>query len=271
MTTPARFICIGTHHKTGTIWMRKVFRKIARDQDIPYMQCYRAQRLADAAETGPHIIVNWSSSFPNKLLAMEHARFLHIIRDPRDVLLSGMRYHRIAPLVKEKFLREPQEKWGGKTYQDYLNSLPDEHAQLMFEMENKHDTTLKEMLGWPYGHPRAVDLKYEDLIEDTDCALFRSTLTGFAIEGLDIDRACKIFWEQSLFGGLAREEAREARVALHVSSGQKAQWVTKLPREIAEVYAERYQPALEKLGYAQNAEWVNTCLPAKEIAAKSVA
>ena len=24
----ARFICIGTHHKTGTIWMRKVWRAI---------------------------------------------------------------------------------------------------------------------------------------------------------------------------------------------------------------------------------------------------
>ena len=48
-STPARFLCIGTHHKTGTIWMRKVFRAIKEDQNIPFMQCYRAKRLADAA------------------------------------------------------------------------------------------------------------------------------------------------------------------------------------------------------------------------------
>ena len=102
----ARFICIGTHHKTGTIWMRKVFRAIANEQGIPFMQCYRAKRLVDLAETGPHIVVNWSSSLPQQLLDMPEARFLHIIRDPRDVLLSGMRYHRIAPLGNEKFLRE---------------------------------------------------------------------------------------------------------------------------------------------------------------------
>jgi len=76
----ARFICIGTHHKTGTIWMRKVFRLIANEQDIPFMQCYRAKRLADAAETGPQIIVNWSSSFPKPLMDMDHARFLSAIR-----------------------------------------------------------------------------------------------------------------------------------------------------------------------------------------------
>ncbi|MGJ8611266.1 MAG: sulfotransferase domain-containing protein, partial [Octadecabacter sp.] len=105
-TTPARFICIGTHHKTGTIWMRKVFRAISTDQNIPFMQCYRSKKVAEAAETGPQIIVNWSSSFPDELMKMGHARFMHIIRDPRDVLLSGMRYHRIAPLGNEKFLRE---------------------------------------------------------------------------------------------------------------------------------------------------------------------
>lgn len=263
----ARFICIGTHHKTGTIWMRKVFRAISRDQDIPFMQCYREKKLAEAAETGPQIIVNWSSSFPKKLMDMDHARFIHIIRDPRDVLLSGMRYHRIAPLGNEKFLREKRDEWGGKNYQDHLNALPSDHDRLMFEMEHKHDKTVGEMLNWPYGHAHAADVKYENLIEDEDCSQFRAILTDFDIEGLDIDRACQTYWDLSLFGGLKKADDREERVALHVSSGKKAQWVTKLPREIAEPYAERYQEALEKLGYAENADWVKDCLPAKDIAA----
>lgn len=269
--TKARFICIGTHHKTGTIWMRKVFRAIANTQDIPFMQMYRAIRLADVAQTGPQIIVNWSSSFPQQLMDMQHARFLHIIRDPRDVLLSGMRYHRIAPLANEKFLREPNPAWAGKNYQDHLNALPDDHARLLFEMENKHDQTVGEMLRWQDlqkgAETRTADIKYEDLIEDTECALFRGILEKFDIEGLDIDKAVQTYWDKSLFGGLAKSANREERVALHVNSGAKAQWVTKLPREIAELYAQRYQTALEQLGYAQNADWVKDCLPAKEIAA----
>jgi len=127
-TKQPRFICIGTHHKTGTIWMRKVFKLIAKTQDIPFMQLYRAKRLVDAAPTGPQIMVNWSSNFPNELLAMPHARFLHVIRDPRDVLLSGMRYHRIAPLTNEKFLAIERPEWDGKTYKQYLNDLPDDHS-----------------------------------------------------------------------------------------------------------------------------------------------
>jgi len=267
VSTPARFICVGTHHKTGTIWMRKVFRAISKDQDIPFMQCYRAKRLVDAAETGPQIIVNWSSSFPKELMDMGHARFIHIIRDPRDVLLSGMRYHRIAPLGNEKFLRETKREWGGKTYQDHLNALPDDHARLLFEMNHKHDKTVGEMLKWSYGHPHAADVKYENLIEDADCAQFRAILTEFDIDGLDIDRACQTYWDLSLFGGLAKKDDMTERTALHVSSGKKAQWVTKLPREIAEPYAEKYADALKALGYAENSDWVGDCLPASKIAA----
>lgn len=227
MTAPARFLCIGTHHKTGTVWMRRVVHKIREDQGVPLMPCYRAKAIDKAAETGPQMIVNWSSNFPHRLMKMDHARFIHIIRDPRDVLLSGMRYHRVAPLKVEKFLTETRDEWGGLSYQDHLNALPDDVARLMFEMENKHDHTLQEMLDWPYGHPHAVEVKYEDLIEDTDCALFRKTLTGFNIEGLDIDRAVQSYWDLSLFGGLAKKDDREDRVALHVNSGAKAQWVTK--------------------------------------------
>jgi hypothetical protein len=255
--TTARFICIGTHHKTGTIWMRKVFRAIEKDQGIPFMQCYRAKRLADFPESGPQIIVNWHSTFPSELLEMDEARFIHIIRDPRDVLLSGMRYHRVAPLGNEKFLRQTHADWGGKNYQDHLNALPDDHARLLFEMRHKHDETVQEMLDWRYGNPRSADIRYEDLIEDTDCSLFRSTLEGFAIEGLDIDRAVQTYWDHSLFGGLAKTDDRTDRVALHVSSGAKAQWVSKLPRAIAEVYADRYGKALKTLGYADDDAWVN--------------
>jgi hypothetical protein len=261
----ARLICVGTHHKTGTLWMRKVFRDIARDQDIPFMQFYRMERMVDVADTGPHILVNWSSSFPPPLLDHPDARFIHMIRDPRDVLLSGMRFHRIAPLLNEKFLREERREWGGKNYQDYLNSLPNEHEQLLFEMAHKHDKTVREMVKWPADHPGAITLKYEDMIDDPDCTLFRKVLGTFAFDGIDIDRAVQSYWDKSLFGGLAKTSDRTERESLHVTSGTKAQWVTKMPREIAEIYADQYGEALRVLGYADNSDWVHQCRPAKDM------
>lgn len=265
----ARFICIGTHHKTGTVWMRRVWHAVSVAQGIPLMQCNRPQKLEKAAESGPQIIVNWSSTFPTELIQMEHARFFHLIRDPRDVLLSGMRYHRVAPFGKERFLSKKKPAWGGKNYQEYLNSLSDDVARLKFEMRNKHETSLYEMLAWSYGHPNAVDVRYEDLIVDTDCKILRDALVRFEIEGLDIDKAVQSFWDYSLFGGLANNADKSYLHRLHVSSGSTAQWKQKLPREVAEVYAERYGGALRALGYAGDDAWVGDCRPAREIAAVS--
>ena len=53
------------------------------------MQCHSAGKIINAVETGPQILVNWESQFPKELHALPHARFIHMIRDPRDVMLSG--------------------------------------------------------------------------------------------------------------------------------------------------------------------------------------
>lgn len=261
-----RFLCVGTHHKTGTVWLRRVLHSIKREQDIPLMQCHKAGKLAKAAPRGPQIIVNWESSFPDEIFALPHARFIHMIRDPRDVLLSGMRYHRIAPLAREKFLAKTAPGTGALNYQDHLNALPDDHARLMFEMENKHHQTVEEMKRWTYGRAGVAELRYEDLIEDHDCAIFRSVLVQMNIEGLDVDRAVKSYWEYSLFGGMKSGENKVgSQHAKHLASGKKRQWESQMPRSIAEIYAARYGDVLRQLGYEENSDWVDKCAAETQI------
>ncbi|MEL6207091.1 MAG: glycosyltransferase family 2 protein [Pseudomonadota bacterium] len=262
---PGRLLCLGTHHKTGTIWMRRVLRQISDDQNIPMQQLLRIQAMQRLPKEGAGILVHWDADFPRPLYQLEDARIIHVIRDPRDVLLSGMRYHRVAPHAREKYLLETQPGWGGLNYQDYLNALPDDCARLIFEMDGKHRITVEEMLAWHCGAANTIELRYEDLIVDTDCSLFRSALEEAAIDGLDIDKAIAAYWKHSLFGGIADPNARDDRVALHVRSGAPAQWRTALPREVAEPYAAQFGDALKILGYASTDDWVAECPPAAEI------
>ncbi|EAR52756.1 hypothetical protein OG2516_00979 [Oceanicola granulosus HTCC2516] len=258
MSTP-RFLCIATHHKTGTVWMRRTFLKFAEAEGIPFLRMSRPATIAELPEEGPALVTNWSARFPFEMFLHPEARFVHMIRDPRDVLISGARYHVAAPLGNERWLAAPRAALGGKSYQEHIAALPDFAAQLRFEMAGKHAETLTEMLAWPYGHPHVADLRYEDMIEDVDCARFRAALEKLGVAGFDIDRLVESYWTHSLFGGIRDEGARKANVRAHVRSGRKAQWRELLPRAVAEEYAMLYGDALIRLGYARDHGWVEEC------------
>ena len=253
---PPRILCVGTHHKTGTVWMRRVWRLIGEALDIPFVPVHNPARWKKIPQSERAIVVNWAGAFAPELFDNPEARFLHIIRDPRDVLLSGARYHENSPGRQERFLHGPREDLGGKSYQEHLQALPDPAAKLDFEMQNMHLKTLNEMLAWPYGHDRAMDLRYEDLIADQDCAIFMGVLRFFGFSEAEIETARQIYYDNSLFGGLSSESG-VGRTATHVSSGKARQWPSKLPRAAAERYLECHGDDLITLGYESDKDWLS--------------
>lgn len=249
----ARILCVGTHHKTGTVWMHKVVTAMCKRFGITFhnQRRYMHKNLDWLPETGRVIVVNWLSQFSDSLLSRPDVQIVHLIRDPRDVLISGLHYH--LKNTNERFLHKPREELGGKTYQEHLRALPNLNAQFLFEMEQKHHRTMTEMTRWNYDRPNAVEWRYEDLIVDTECAMFTALMERFDLSHDEAAQARNIFWDASLFGGL---KSSDPSVSSHVRSAKTAQWRQSLPPDIAEVYCERYGDDLIHLGYAQDHDWV---------------
>jgi len=82
-------VVVATHHKTGTVWMDGVFKNIARDLGVQYID-FRSQYgcLGDALSK-PFILLNCDSNFRehSDILNRDDVRILHLVRDPRDVLI----------------------------------------------------------------------------------------------------------------------------------------------------------------------------------------
>ncbi|KIT17637.1 sulfotransferase domain-containing protein [Jannaschia aquimarina] len=247
--TAPRLYCVGTHHKTGTLWMRAVFRRLAAALGVASHVVYPATGVCKVTRDGERsILLSWSSRFPDWLRARPDARILHLIRDPRDVLLSGAAYHAHAGPKGEQFLHEPREDLDGKTYQQHLNALPTQRDKLLFEMRGKHARTVAEMTAWQPA-PNTVEARYEVLMSDETGTAFREHLRDLGLPEPEVETGVEIFWAKSLWGGLADEAARHNRIAAHVSSGKVARWRTELPRDVAEPYADEFGPALVALGY----------------------
>ena len=126
--------------------MKQVFRALAKALDIPMIGMWSDRQLADVPQDRPAFLVNWHGWFPRAIWDNPAARFFHVIRDPRDILLSGWQYHQTAGPKGEKFLHVARADLGGKTYQEALNSIADKDEQILFEMREKRTVTVQEML-----------------------------------------------------------------------------------------------------------------------------
>lgn len=172
-------------------------------------------------------------------------RGVHVIRDPRDRIVSGMYYHQKS---KESWLHKPMKVLGGQTYQQTINSLDTAEEQLLFEMENSGKWGIKEMLRWDYADDRFMNIKYEDLIVDYDLKEFKKIFTFLGFSGSEIPACLECAYNNSLFSGKVKK-------SVHVRSGKSSQWKTHFTPQHKQRFVELFGDALIRLGYEEDNRW----------------
>jgi len=250
-------VIVATHHKTGTVWMRSVFLRIAKKLGVPFLFIEQLSGTDPAALVAPSIIFDNHAAFHNCrwLLKRPDSRIIHLIRDPRDVIISGMAYHRTA---SEPWLLRPRQSFGGLTYQEKINSLPDDQARYIFEMHNSANKTIRAMKKWNYKRKNSFECRYEDLIKDTNMEIFTSALLCLGFEGEELDICRKIFKRNSLFGKAKPNKSH------HIRSGDPRQWMHTFNPLLAKEFVAQFGDVLIELGYEPDNAWVDAVPPTSE-------
>jgi hypothetical protein len=242
MTTPGDtvpLILVGTHHKTGTKWMLRLFEDFCA-------------ALGEGFHGGPQDRMPAAT----RVFFQDHSRFdfaalgrpyrgLHLVRDPRDVLISGARYHARA---SESWLHERRLRFWGSTYQEAIRRRRSLRDAVLFEMDHAGAHTIREMLAWDRTRPEFFEARYEDLVEDGDLSLFRRLLLFLGYDEDVLPTLEDIIRERSLFGGRVSDPA-------HVSDGRPRQWREVFDERLRRQFHQRFGDALERLGYEPGDEW----------------
>jgi len=114
-------IYIGAWHKTGINAIKVLFRMYK--ENVPDFEFKLKTR--------------WNRNFNHHIL--ENSKAVLCIRNPYEIIMSGMRYHQIT---KENLFNCPQKKYNGKSYQECICDIESIEEKILFEMKNNSYLTI---------------------------------------------------------------------------------------------------------------------------------
>lgn len=230
-------IVLCTHHKTGGMWFRQLILSITR----PYGM--RSQYVEkQAIRPGTDFVFARVEEFDQRLLAGRSFRGVHVIRDPRDMVVSGYEYHK---RTKEPWCIAPDPRYGGLSYQQYLHSIS-EYEGLMAEIGWVASKSGGAMAAWDYDQPEFLEIRYEDAIAD-EHGTFERVFRWLRVS------------ERAMAMGLAAVDeltlSRGGAVRGHARSGQPGEWRDRLGPDHIARFKEVMGDLVVKVGYESGPDW----------------
>ena len=227
----------GTHHKMGTTWFNVIFREICKEFGWNYHAAHKG-----LPPEGTDIYFNGKSRIPFDELP--DYRGSHMIRDPRDQIISAYHYHYAG---KEKWVHTPLEQYGGKSYYEALQAVGKEEG-LMLEVERTIPLYM-QLRAWDFDNPKMLEIKYEDFIDPSQQAdRFATLFKHYGWSDEHIARGVRIALENS-FSSQTGRKLGEVKDGEHRRSGMPGQWETEFTPAVHAKYQETLGDIHKQLGY----------------------
>jgi len=231
--------------------MRSVFQRIAKELGLRCVLLDRKIVPARSELSAPVIALDDHSEFVNCpwLPDLPDARLLHLIRDPRDVIISAAHYHLTA---KEPWLHWRRKEFGGLSYQQAIARQPTDMARYLFEMSNSARNTIEGMRQWDFGRPNALEYKYEELMGESGLPLMEYAFRHLGFEASEIATCVSVF-RQSMLSNSPDTDRKG-----HVRSGVVQQWRMTYNLTLAEAFIAQFGNVLSQLGYEPDNSWAES-------------
>lgn len=229
-------ICICTYHKVLTVFLSRVFRSFAAITGRGY-----SLGMGPEVDYDRSVLIDHHSKFDWDRLRQPFVG-LHVIRDPRDLVVSSAFYHVKS---REAWLHDPYPVFGGRTYQEAIRALPDTEARLIFEIDNAAGQRIRDMLDWT-PRPEIAEARYHQLIGDDGQAFFAALVSQWPLSERERRLLVKLFAYFSLGGPGAKGNT-------HIRNAASGQWRKHFTPAVTAHFRERFPDALDRLGYP--ADW----------------
>ncbi len=226
---------VATHHKSMTTYFSAVLKFLGMGLGIPYEIIH----LQEPAEKTRLFL---SAHGKMDLERLRPYRGVHILRDPRDMIVSGYHYHK---WTDEDWVHRPDDT--GRSYQQKLLAANQEDG--LFMEINHFIFFYRDLLEqWDMDDPDMLEVSYEALMDPEREKLYEQIFTHLGFEGEEHAFAVHLM---HLFAAENRKSKTAGDVAQgrHVRSGKSGQWKTILTPDHLQYIEEELGPVLRKFGY----------------------
>lgn len=248
-----------SHHKVGTVWFKNVLRAVAKEYGLRVT-------VNDPAKIpgGASIFVDDHGKVDLSKIRQFY-RGSHMIRDPRDVVISGYHYHlwtkerwantkigELGPDIADYWPLLPVKDILHLTYKEYLNSL-DKEAGLMAEISRASSTDIQDMVRWDYGNLNIFNFKYEDIMRDEE-GTFPRIFAHYGFHDAAVARSTELAMGFS-FKNQAKRDVGQSQEKSHLRSGKAEQWRQEFSDAHKAYFKQLHGEDLIRLGYETNLDW----------------
>jgi hypothetical protein len=254
----------------GTVLLSNIFKAICAANNLTFKILYGKQ---DAIPSDADVIL-YAHSLIDLTRITTPFIGVHMIRDPRDIIVSGYLYHKrttedwcinthwqlVAPIVfpQVPYSQEHRpDSWkanyfnelNGLSYQENLNRLNQDDG-LLFEMLHYGAWTIDAMANWNYTLPSMYELKMETIDEAYD-KTFENIFMHLGFTDFQISEALAIAKNHDL----NRKTSNEIAQMQHVSSPNLKKWKTYFNDSHKSIFRERFGDVLQTLNYETSNYW----------------
>lgn len=235
------------YHKVGTVWFGRILREVAAHfgrsfgsgHDFASITEFENNQSSDVfLDLGSHINLSLLGDY----------RGSHLIRDPRDMVVSGYFYHL---WTAEEWANLPRAEFRGRSYKEYLNSL--EFDEGLAAEIHRVNFWVPHMANWDYKNPRFYEIRYEDLILDEQ-RHFEEMFRHYGFTDEAVAASCRIA-EKYSFKNMTGAKSGKSKTKSHLRSGKSGEWKKYFEPSHKRLFKELYPGVVQKLGYEKNEDW----------------
>ena len=231
-----------SYHKSATLWTERILRdvcKLRRLRAKSYDSRHPTVPVRKLRRTDFLLLIDYTTGMIN--LPGFHGHGVHVIRDPRDTLVSMYFSHRFSHQLNHEEIARNRTALESRSVEDGMRWLMDESRffrRIVDELER-----------WNFDDPRFHETTFERLTVEPEREF--AGILSFLDLPLPADDLTAIL-ERNRFERLQQGWAARnpEAVANHYRTGVAGEWREYLLGENREIFRERHGKLLMRLGYA---------------------